>query len=619
MPRLGRQRALDQRGDLRALPRGQHVAEAPGQRGADQRVGHPFGQRKGRAGAAIEQVRLDQPEHRGGNRCDQVAPHREAVRDGLRHHARGQQAQRARVCRQQSHREHAAQQGTGHTRVAPLQCLRQAAAQHHHDGQQDPVVVRAPGQRERDGIAAGHRQRGAQRMAQRRRIPVPQRQQWRQRPGRGAHEHLPVGAHHGQVGLGLAARQRHQAQHLVVDVTHAVGQAARQQGGRRARARVGRGGARGERQRRQARPAVRHRGGAPADQHRVGQRFDLARQFAQHLADFGQCRSVGRVRLQRIEVEFGGQQVVACFDHHHQHAGQLLAPRRARRLEHDVARGLQLVGQRGVLTHQLAQHGRGHLAPVARFVQRRELARLRAHQRRQRQQRVGDQQHAVARIEGEIRERRVDHVQAGAQAHVQRGDESLAQVGRRGRRHREDHRQHHRDRDRNAALAPGHREEGDESRRHQHQREAQRRRMQPLHRKEQGQPEQRRRQHLAQLAAARRRQVGRRGHDHTHGGGERRDVAQPQVHAANDQQQSERDRQAVGDIVVQGHPQCRLYAARRAVGRLHDHRSAGSTGAATLRRTRVRVRGALASGFGAAATASPARSAGASRPMVERA
>ncbi|MPM80491.1 hypothetical protein SDC9_127538 [bioreactor metagenome] len=74
----------------------------------------------------------------------------------MRHRLRHRQAQHHRqitgVHGQDRQRQHTAQQGAAHAQIAALQRLRQAAAQHHDDGEKNPVLMRAPGQQQRNQI-----------------------------------------------------------------------------------------------------------------------------------------------------------------------------------------------------------------------------------------------------------------------------------------------------------------------------------------------------------------------------------------------------------------------------------------------------------------------------------
>ena len=174
---LRRQRARDQRRQLIALPRWQHVAEGPRDRSPDEGVGNTLEQRKGRPDADVQHVGLHQSQHRGSHCRDQVTAHREAMGDRLGDRDGCQQHEDRRVHRQQRDGDDTAEQRAGHAAVAAFQRLRQAAAQHHHDGQQDPVVVRSPRQQHGDGVAGCNGQSGPDRMAQRRGVPAPQRQE----------------------------------------------------------------------------------------------------------------------------------------------------------------------------------------------------------------------------------------------------------------------------------------------------------------------------------------------------------------------------------------------------------------------------------------------------------
>ena len=81
----------------------------------------------------------------------------------------------------------------------------------------------------------------------------------------------------------------------------------------------------------------------------------------------------------------------------HQHARQLLRARGCGRLQQEVARGLQLVGQRGLLLHQAADQGwRSGASGTVK------LQALGAHQARHGQQRIDQRQRAVARVEQRV-------------------------------------------------------------------------------------------------------------------------------------------------------------------------------------------------------------------------
>ena len=162
-----------------------------------------------------------------------------------------------------------------------------------------------------DGVAHAHRQRGAHRVAQRRRVPVPQAFERLPRPRRRADKHLPIHAHHRQVRHHVAACQRNQAQRFVVDVAHAVGQTARQQ----RRVKASRGhlrrsfGAEGLQP--PAHIGKRHRLAPP--QQGVSQAFDLVGQRLQHRLLAGQHGGLLGLGAQGVQIEFAGQQVVAHF------------------------------------------------------------------------------------------------------------------------------------------------------------------------------------------------------------------------------------------------------------------------------------------------------------------
>ena len=351
------QRAPHQPGELAALPRGQHIGKRPGDAGTQQGVAHAFEQREGGAAAGVQHVRLHQPQYRGGHRRDHVAPQREGVRHALRGGEDQHQRQRARVQRQQAGGQQAAHQRAGHALVAPLQRLRQAAAQHHHDGQRHPVIVRAPGQQRGDHVARAHGQRRTQGVAQCRLVPVPDVEEGLQRPVGGADEQAPAVAHHIEIGRGLAARQGRELQHRAVLVRHAEGHAAQQAreqaalvgGGVFRRGRQLVGGAGGlHRQLGQPRTVVGGGYRLAAEQQGVGDARHIGGHGAVDVGHAGQHGLVAGVVAHALQVQLAGDQVVAHFQHHHQHAGQALPVRRAGRLQHHIARGLQLVGQRGL-------------------------------------------------------------------------------------------------------------------------------------------------------------------------------------------------------------------------------------------------------------------------------
>ena len=145
MPCLRRQGALDQGRNLAALPGRQHVAESPGNRDPDQGVQHALHHIKDRARPGVEHLHLQQAQHRGGDGRDQVFPDRKGVGQGLCQRGHEQHQQWCDVRVQQQASQHTANQGAEGAAVAPLQRLRQAAAQHHHDGDQYPVIMTAPG------------------------------------------------------------------------------------------------------------------------------------------------------------------------------------------------------------------------------------------------------------------------------------------------------------------------------------------------------------------------------------------------------------------------------------------------------------------------------------------
>lgn len=235
--------------------------------------------------------------------------------------------------------------------------------------------------------------------------------------------------------------------------------------------------------------------------------------------------------------------MVAYLQHVDQHRRQLLPARGARRFQQQVARCLQLVGQGCLLLHQLAnQRGVGG---------RVEAVGLGAHQAAQRQHGLGQHLRPVATVEQDVGERGKDQVAQRAHGEIQAGGQQAAavQVLRHG--HGEGHGEHDRDDDRQAALAPGAGEEGEEGGRYQQQAEIQWLVMQRLNAGEQRQAEQRRRQQAEELAAARHGMVRRYaddGADRRHRGGE---LTQQQVGTAGDQHQSEAGGHPGGDVGTQ--------------------------------------------------------------------
>ena len=431
-------------------------------------------------------------------------------------------------------------------------------------------------------------------MAQRRLAPVPQRQEGLQRPVGRADEQAPAGAHHGQIGRGFAARQGDELAHGVVQVARAVGHAAQQGGahGGRIVRRVAGGGlvGRGQAQRGQARLVVGGGLGRLVQQQGVGQAVDVGRHVAVDAGDFAQ--SVGMVgRLAHaVEVELAGHQVVAHLQHHDQHAGQHLAARRARRFQHHVARGLQLIGQCGLAPQQVAQAGRRVVAGAARW--RRHAPCVRAQQCRHGQQQIGRELRAVARVEHGVRNQGIDHVQRAAQAAVKGAHQRLARAGGQRRGHREQHHQHHADGHRRAALAPRHAEEGQKGGRHQKQPQPDRVAAQQLHRQKQRHADERRHHQMHQLAAPWSDQIGRQRRNHAHRGIGGRLGAEQQVHDGRHHEHAERARGAVEHVVAQQDAQHAL--APRGAEPASEHvglhvsataRAAGSSSQIGLQRT----------------------------------
>ena len=177
---------------------------------------------------------LHQTQHSGGHGGDDVALYGKGVGYRLGNGHYHQQHQGWRLGIENRSGQQAAEDGTHHPAVTPFQSLCKATAQHHDDGDQDPVTVGGPGQGERAQVTYTNRQRGADCMTQRRRVPAPEYCQWAQRPAGRADEQLPGGTHRSQVGLDLVPRQTVDPQNLIVDIAHPVGQPAQQRDQRRA-------------------------------------------------------------------------------------------------------------------------------------------------------------------------------------------------------------------------------------------------------------------------------------------------------------------------------------------------------------------------------------------------
>ena len=240
--------------------------------------------------------------------------------------------------------------------------------------------------------------------------------------------------------------------------------------------------------------------------------------------------------------------MVAHVQQLQQHAGQALAARRAGGLQHHVARGLQLRGQ-----HRVAQQ---HAPGDGALRRRAELLSLQAHQRRQGQQRIGQQLHAVAGVEQPAHQHRVRQVQRRAQAKVQGGVQRVGAAVRAGaprHGHGKHQRQHDGNGHRRAALAPGHAQKHQERGRHQQQAQQRRAVQQQLHRQKQRRAQERRRQQVPELAAPGRHTVGRNGDDDAHRGGSAGGRAQPDVYAGGNQQQAERAGDTIEHVVAEQH------------------------------------------------------------------
>ena len=204
----------------------------------------------------------------------------------------------------------------------------------------------------------------------------------------------------------------------------------------------------------------------------------------------------------------------------------------------------------------------------------RELAGLQAHQRRQRQQHVTEQLHAVAAVEQQVGQHRPRQIQQRAQRKVQRAGQRRAEVvadpcarAVAASGQREHHRKHQRDSHRRTALAPRHPQEDKKRRRHQQQPQCQRVVLPILHGKKQRRAQQRRGQHVPKLAAPGRWHIGRARDDDAHRRRRRGKRAQPPMHAGRNHQQPQRHAEAIEHVMAQRHAQ----QTAQAKGRVKQH------------------------------------------------
>ena len=330
-------------------------------------------------------------------------------------------------------------------------------------------------------------------MAQRGSLPAPQRIKGLPGPNRGADKQLPVGAHQTDIRFLLATRQRDQMQGVVVEVTHATGQATGEysRAGLRAQHRFC-GGFIRPLQGGQSGSASRKSGGGLPQQQGIGQLLNAVGQSLQHFAKRLQHRCMPGVALEHVQVQFTHQQMVTHLQHPQQHAGQLLATRRARRLQQDVARGLQLVSQSRLLLQQGSDQ-----CPFLGAIdtaRRRKLVRLGPHELGQGEQGIGQHLHPIARVEYRVGQRGPDQIRRAAHCKIEARQQIVRAVGVVWHGHRKNHREHDGHRDWQTPLAPGASQKGDETPAHQQQAQTDGPGMQNLHAIKQGQSEQQGRQ-----------------------------------------------------------------------------------------------------------------------------
>ena len=366
-----------------------------------------------------------------------------------------------------------------------------------------------------------------------------------------------MGAHGGQLGRHVATRQCGQVYGFVVDVANAVGH-VEQQGGRvgavglqrcRALGRVGLG-ARGQ-QAGQLRALVGDgRDGlqVAAQQQRHGQVVELFGGGAQGLPQRGQGGGPELVGAQGVHVEVAGQLVVTRLQQGDQHGGEALALGCRGRFEHHVAGGLQVVGQGGLLRQHLAQQGLWVGVGV-------ETLRLGAQDAGEAVDTFGQHLPAVTHVEQVGGQHAPQQVERRTQQEPRAVQADLRQ--RRGRRrgHREQQGEQQREGQRPAAFAPGHHHHRQEGARHQQKAQRHRVVVQQLHQHEQRRAQQRRGQHLHDLAFARRGHIGQAGDQHPHRRAGRATQPGGLVHQQHDQHQAQGDAEAVGDVLAQRYAQ----------------------------------------------------------------
>ena len=379
--------------------------------------------------------------------------------------------------------------------------------------------MRGPRQVQRHPIAHRHGQCGAQRIAQGRGAPAELSQQGFPAPLRGTDEQLPLVAHQAELGRHVAARQRRHLDGLVIDVADAVGHAVQQ----------GRciGGFCADRLRCQRcwclRPGRQHAGQlwsqiadgldgffAPAQQQGHAERLQFVGGGVQRLLQGGQHGHRAALRQQPIQIQLASQLVVARFQQAQQHGGVLLARAGRGGFQHHIARGLQLVGQAGLLV----QHGFEQQLVVGVDV---EALGLCAQDLRKTVQTFRQQLRPKALVEQVRGQHGPQQIQPRA-GHKPGGVlQDLLQRTHRRRSHGKQHRKQQRKTDRSAAFAPGHQHHGQKRAAHQHRAQQQRVLPGQLHQHEQRRAQQRRGQHLHDFAPTRRGHVGQAGDDDANG------------------------------------------------------------------------------------------------------
>ena len=173
-------------------------------------------------------------------------------------------------------------------------------------------------------------------------------------------------------------------------------------------------------------------GRAPAQQQVVGQTGNIVCHLPINIGNFLQRTAVTRGLTDPAQIQFAGHEVVAHLQHHHQHAGQSLAPRGVGCFQNHIARGLQLVGQGGLALEQLAQAGGGIGIQISRLrgavFAGRHAPRVGLQQGGDGQQQVGRHLGAVAAVQYRIGDQRIHHIQGRAQRAVEGAQQHLVRA-----------------------------------------------------------------------------------------------------------------------------------------------------------------------------------------------